>query len=325
MESNALLDAVKARYSLPSDYALAKLMKCSAESVRMMRERGLSDDRALQCATLLEVNEGEALASVRAERSKNPEVKAAARFRRLRAALGAFLTPTRYLGIPLIAVLSACGGGPGSGAALPEPTLPTNEVWIAGGQSNMAMRQDGVTIAAAGEVPAVAQYFADAMYSAGRPVTISPTAIPSTALDCWRVGGACFEQNIRPLAGVAPAGVIWWQGESDSVACTDSAMTYGARFQQLITEWRAFFGTPELPFLIVQLGKLPIGIYDGSQDCGGLAWAEKWELVKTGQLSAAQHLPGAEIITTSDITLGDTHHPHYAYPEIGARLATAAL
>lgn len=107
MNSNALLDAVKARYGLPSDYALAKLMKCSAESVRMMRERGLSDDRALQCATLLDVNQGEAMASIRAERAKNPEVKAVWKnvAESMRSALGmvaaAALAALVFLGLPI--------------------------------------------------------------------------------------------------------------------------------------------------------------------------------------------------------------------------------
>lgn len=76
MDSNALLDAVKARLNLSSDYALAKHFECNQESIRKMRERGLSDERALQCATLLDLSAGEVLASIRAERAKNPEVKA---------------------------------------------------------------------------------------------------------------------------------------------------------------------------------------------------------------------------------------------------------
>lgn len=76
MESNALLDAVKSRYSLPSDLALSKKLDVTRQYVGDLRVRGLSEPVALQVAALLDLNAGEVLASIRAERAKNPEVKA---------------------------------------------------------------------------------------------------------------------------------------------------------------------------------------------------------------------------------------------------------
>lgn len=76
VESNALLDAVKARYNLPSDFALSKKLDVTRQYIGDLRVRGLSEPVALQVATLLDLNPGEVLASIRAERAKNPEVKA---------------------------------------------------------------------------------------------------------------------------------------------------------------------------------------------------------------------------------------------------------
>ena len=78
MNTNELLDAVKARYNLPSDYALARdALKMHPNSIRTLRERGLSDERALQIAELLDIPPGEVLASIHAERARTPAVKEA--------------------------------------------------------------------------------------------------------------------------------------------------------------------------------------------------------------------------------------------------------
>lgn len=77
MDTNTLLDSVKERYSIASDNALARsLLKVDPMSLRDMRRRGLSDERALQVATLLDLNPGEVLAAIHAERAKSPEVRA---------------------------------------------------------------------------------------------------------------------------------------------------------------------------------------------------------------------------------------------------------
>ena len=77
MDTNSLLDAVKTRLNITSERALAReAFKVDVASLRDMRQRGLSDERALQVATLLDLNAGEVLAAIRAERAKSPEVRA---------------------------------------------------------------------------------------------------------------------------------------------------------------------------------------------------------------------------------------------------------
>ncbi len=76
MDSNELLDALKAQNGIASDYTLARqVLKVDPMTVRAMRKRGLSDERALQIATLLGIDPVSALAAVHAERAKDPEVR----------------------------------------------------------------------------------------------------------------------------------------------------------------------------------------------------------------------------------------------------------
>ena len=212
----------------------------------------------------------------------------------------------------LFVFLSACGGGSSSEAPVIE-----SPVWIASGQSNMAMMLDG-HLAGPGEMPALPGYFIDYMHQSGQSVTVIPTAIGATSLECWQMGGPCFETKIRPLKGKVLAGVLWWQGEAEAEACDGTADTYGTRLQHLIESWRVFFNSPGLPFYVVQLGTLPTSAdIDPAVECGqgpGF-WLNKWNAVKSGQATVAH-------VTTSDITYGDTIHPIYAYSEIARRVVS---
>lgn len=71
--TNELLDAVKSRYALPSDYALAGKLKVSRERVSKYRNRGdsMGDDTALRVAELLELDSGYVLACMEAERAQS--------------------------------------------------------------------------------------------------------------------------------------------------------------------------------------------------------------------------------------------------------------
>ena len=76
MNSNELLDALKAKTGAPSDFALARdVLNVHKTSVRDMRLYGLSDAMALQIATLLDIDPAAVLASVHAERAKDPAVR----------------------------------------------------------------------------------------------------------------------------------------------------------------------------------------------------------------------------------------------------------
>jgi hypothetical protein len=77
--TNELLDQVKARHGLKSDYALAKHLGMSSERISKYRTRGgaLAEDNALKVAQLLELNEGYVLACMEAERAHSEAAKRA--------------------------------------------------------------------------------------------------------------------------------------------------------------------------------------------------------------------------------------------------------
>lgn len=120
MNSNTLLDALKKRLNLPSDNALAVVhFRVTPKALKEMRQRGLSDERALHVAELLDLNPGEVLASIRAERAKDAEVKKAwekvAKALRSAAAMGPVFFVLGVLGGTAPAPLNA-QGTPNSGS-----------------------------------------------------------------------------------------------------------------------------------------------------------------------------------------------------------------
>lgn len=78
MNTLEFLDAVKKRYSLPSDYALAKRLGVAPQNISSYRSgrRIIDDDMALQVALELKVNPLAVIATANAERAKTPEQRA---------------------------------------------------------------------------------------------------------------------------------------------------------------------------------------------------------------------------------------------------------
>ena len=74
-----LLDAVKQRHKLPSDYALAAFLGMTRAHVSKYRcdRESLSDEKALRVAELLEMDAGYVLALMNAERAKRTHNDAA--------------------------------------------------------------------------------------------------------------------------------------------------------------------------------------------------------------------------------------------------------
>lgn len=72
------LDAVKARHSLPSDYALAAKLGVTRAAISKFRIRKdpMGDSTAIQVAKLLELDPAVIIAAVHCERAKKPDEKA---------------------------------------------------------------------------------------------------------------------------------------------------------------------------------------------------------------------------------------------------------
>lgn len=106
MQTNDFLDALKDRYNIGSDYALAKFLGINPNNVSNYR-RGVScldNDRAMKVAELLDMPPGYVLASIEAERADRMKKEAAGKAWRHAAAL---LRGGRAAALFLFAVLVA--------------------------------------------------------------------------------------------------------------------------------------------------------------------------------------------------------------------------
>lgn len=72
--------------------------------------------------------------------------------------------------------------------------------------------------------------------------------LPGTTFFQWKPGGL-YNAMIAPLKNYQTKGVLWYQGESN----VGRWQTYSDIMKSLITDWRATWGNPKLPFIYVQL------------------------------------------------------------------------
>lgn len=118
---------------------------------------------------------------------------------------------------------------------------------------------------------------------------------------------ALYNGTIHPLRHAKFAGVVWYQGEANSRSKRD----YRPVLETLVESWRALFGEPDLPFVIVQLPKFGLPKDDG------------WMRVQEAQMLAARDL-GLPLVVTIDEGSAETIHPPNK-AEIGRRAGLAAL
>lgn len=119
--------------------------------------------------------------------------------------------------------------------------------------------------------------------------------------------GGLFNGKIAPLIPYGLRGVIWYQGEANSVP--DRAKYYGDQLATLITDWRARWGS-ELPFAWAQLPNF-----------GGPG--RDWPPVREGMLKTLA-LPKTGMGITIDIGEEKNIHP-VNKQEVGRRLSLWAL
>ena len=120
-----------------------------------------------------------------------------------------------------------------------------------------------------------------------------------------------YNAMIAPLGPYRLRAVAWYQGESN----TDTAAAYADRLRELMASWRAQFGAPSLPFLIVQLpnfGAIPTRPVESD-----------WANLREAQRRAVAADPHAALAVTIDIGEPGELHPGNKR-EVGRRLARAA-
>jgi len=121
--------------------------------------------------------------------------------------------------------------------------------------------------------------------------------------------GLLWNGMIAPLTPLPIRGVIWYQGESNSII-ERSPSLYHHLFRTMIEDWRQQWGEGDFPFLYVQIANFkstPI---------------EDWAAVREGQLKTLQ-LRNTAMAVTIDIGNPDNVHPTDKV-DVGLRLARAA-
>lgn len=117
---------------------------------------------------------------------------------------------------------------------------------------------------------------------------------------------------LRPLAPLAVAGALWYQGEANFTR----ARLYRTLLPAMIADWRTLFASPELPFYIVSL---PAFMARRNQP-GSDGWTE----LREAQDLTARSVPHTALAITIDTGDADDIHPVDKQP-VGERLALLAL
>ncbi len=133
---------------------------------------------------------------------------------------------------------------------------------------------------------------------------------PPMGLQCPLRPAGLYDTMLRKIVPYAIRGVIWYQGESDTV----KAPLYRSLFTQMMDNWREDWQAPRLPFLFVQLAA-----YAADNDPDG----ESWALLREQQLLVSQTDGSAAMAVAIDCGNRTNIHPLDKGP-VGERLALLA-
>lgn len=160
----------------------------------------------------------------------------------------------------------------------------------------------------------------------GVPIGLIPCALGGSSLDMWMKTFAeehneAFEDTLYGdliqrvhQAGGRVTGVLWYQGESDTVQ--ELAKSYLERFERFVADLRRDLRNPDLPFITVQLG---------SAEEHDWAGEENWDAVREAQRLASEKIPHVEVIAAADLPRNDEVHISTAGQRVlGSRFAKAA-
>lgn len=115
---------------------------------------------------------------------------------------------------------------------------------------------------------------------------------------------------IHPIKNFTIRGVIWYQGERNSLTTKD-AFEYRTYFPLMIKSWRKTFQNPDMPFYFVQLPKM------------GLRDTRDAKVTRESQMLVAKNLKNASMVVTLDKAEPGLHPKTKKY--IGERLGNMAL
>ena len=164
--------------------------------------------------------------------------------------------------------------------------------------------------------------FASAMVAAtGVPIGLVACAHGGTSMSQWDPakkdagGKSLYGSMLRQvqLAGGKVKGVLWYQGESD--ANPEAAAAYPGAFADFIAAVRSDFEQPDLPFYLVQIGRV---VRTGDP--------KPWNTVQDAQRRLAERVPNTAVVAVIDLELDDgIHVGTQGLKRAGQRLAKVAL
>ena len=168
-------------------------------------------------------------------------------------------------------------------------------------------------------------YFARHVLAAtGRPIGLIPCALGGSTIAQWDPSGkihgdstlyGAMLNRVRSAGTRHIKGLVWYQGESE--AFTSLTDTYEAKLLALIDSFRRDIGRPDLPVLIVQIGR--VINRDTVMD-------RNWEAVRNIQLKVISKRPNLCLTTGIDLELDDcVHFSTLGNQRLGARLGELAL
>ncbi|WP_229725115.1 sialate O-acetylesterase [Hymenobacter baengnokdamensis] len=136
---------------------------------------------------------------------------------------------------------------------------------------------------------------------------VPPT--PGTTTFQYQPGGL-YNGLVAPVLPYAIRGVLWYQGESN----TGHPADYQALTTSLVNDWRAHFGRPDLPFLLVQLANINAAKKEPGESNQALVRDAQRRLLA---------LPHTGLAVISDVGEWNDIHP-LDKQTVGHRLALAA-
>ena len=177
-----------------------------------------------------------------------------------------------------------------------------------------------------------------------RPVGIIGVSTGGTIAKKWNPalndgrGESFYEQLVdhiraadRPLKGV-----IWYQGESDVLWSPSDAPLYEEGLTQLINSLRRDLNQPDLPFIVVQIGRFVAHYFPGQEGTSYAGdhvddeletYTSAWDVVQEAQRRVARNINNVHLVSAVDLyPLADVIHLDLkAHQRLGRRLAEIAL
>lgn len=155
----------------------------------------------------------------------------------------------------------------------------------------------------------------------GVPIGLVACAHGGTSMEQWspakkgEEGKSLYGSMLRQfeLAGGKARGVLWYQGESD--ANPNAAPKYAKVMEEFIAAVRSDFHDPDLPFYLVQIGRVVRG-----------GDPKDWNMVQDAERLIPEKIAHTAVASVIDLELDDgIHVGTHGHKRLGKRLANLAL